>query len=51
MEGFAKQRLRRYARRREAVRERDTGAAGSIVDEAPRVVEGRGGAGLARAAA
>ena len=39
MEGFAKQRLRRYARRREAVRERDTGAAGSIVDEAPR---GRG---------
>ena len=28
MEGFAKQRLRRYARRREAVRERDTGAAG-----------------------
>ena len=39
MEGFAKQRLRRHVRRRETVRERDAGAAGSIVDEAPR---GRG---------
>lgn len=39
MEGFAEQRLRRDASRRETVRERDAGAAESIVDEAPR---GRG---------
>lgn len=51
MEGLAKQGLRRYAHGRGDVYDCGTDAAGNVNGAALRIMEGRGGTGLAGAAA